>query len=222
MAKCGTWKICRSLLSATAPAKDYGSEVPENYLQRLMQTVEGYEPNEYLPAVTMQFCQNTFDSYALNLQLNVHDGSLDCTAIIGEPPVALHRVAYIFLRDSLNHYLATGGNELPMSEIPRGAYKFEAGSIYGGSDGPNISIGMTTIWMVLINTCHSARVFPLPCLPSNVSPTLQNLTHSATSFSFPIASLTLTRLSHLSCIPFLPSDTFYYSTVVPLLYLISL
>jgi len=75
---------------------------------------------------------------------------LDYTAIIGEPPVSLHRVAYIFLRDSLNQYLA-GGNELPMSEILRGAYswvpppaappevdlhEYEVGSLYDGSDGP--------------------------------------------------------------------------------------
>jgi len=39
------------------------------------------------------------------LQFNINDGSLDYTAVIGEPQVALHRVAYIFLRDSLNNYL---------------------------------------------------------------------------------------------------------------------
>ena len=133
-----------------APARDYGSEVPNNRLQLLMQTVEAYEPNEYLPAYTMLFCQNIFDSHALDLQL-CDDGGLDYTAVIGEPPVSLHRVAYVFLRDSLNEYLA-GGNELPMSAIPRGAYNWvpppevpppevdldenEAGIIYDDSDGP--------------------------------------------------------------------------------------
>jgi len=132
-----------------APAEDYGSMVPVVRLQRLMQTVEAYDPNEYLPAITMQFCQRIFDSHALDLQLR-DDGGLDYTATIGEPPVSLHRVAYVFLRDSLNEYLA-GGNELPMSEIPRGAYnwvpppaappevdlhQYEAGSINGGSNGP--------------------------------------------------------------------------------------
>ena len=114
-----------------------------------MQTVEACDPNEYPPAITMQFCQSIFDSYALDLQIS-DDGGLDYTTIIGEPPASLHRVAYVFLRDSLNMYLACG-DELPMSEIPRGAYDwipppaappevdprhYEAGSIYGGSDGP--------------------------------------------------------------------------------------
>ena len=78
------------------------------------------------------------------------DGGLDYTIVIGEPPVSLHQVAYIFLRDSLSQYIADG-NEPPMSEIPRGAYNWvpppvalsgidlqelEAGSIYNGSDGP--------------------------------------------------------------------------------------
>jgi hypothetical protein len=132
------------------PARNYGSEVPNDRLQRLMQTVEAYEPNEYLPACTMQFCQNILDSHALDLQL-CDDGGLDYTAVIGEPAVLVHRVAYIFLRDSLNHHLLAGGNELPMSEIPRGAYDWlpppaappevdlnedEAGSIYDDSDGP--------------------------------------------------------------------------------------
>ena len=70
-------------------------------LQRLMQTVEAYDPNEYLPAITMQLYQRIFDSHALDLQLR-DDGGLDYTAAIGEPPVSLHRVAYVFLRDSLN------------------------------------------------------------------------------------------------------------------------
>lgn len=132
-----------------APTADYGSVVPENRLQQLLQTVEAYEPNEYLPTATMQFCQNIFDSHALELQIQ-DDGGLDYTIVIGEPPVFLHQVAYIFLRDSLSQHLADG-NELPMSEIPRGAYnwvpppvalpdvdlqEFEAGSIYNGSDGP--------------------------------------------------------------------------------------
>jgi len=97
----------------------------------------------------MQFCQNIFDLHALNLQLG-DDGGLDYTAVIGELPVSLHRVAYNCLRDSLNQYLA-GGNELPMSEIPRGTYnwvpppaappevdlhEYEVGSLYDGSDGP--------------------------------------------------------------------------------------
>jgi len=81
-----------------------------------MQSVEEYQPDEYLPPITMQFCQNIFDSHALDLQLR-DDGGLDYTAVIGEPPVSLYRVAYVFLRDSLNEYLA-GGNGLPMSEIP--------------------------------------------------------------------------------------------------------
>jgi len=82
-----------------------------------MQTVEAYQPDEYLPPITMQFCQNIFNSHALDLQLNINDGSLDYTAVIGEPQVALHRVGYIFLRDCLNNYLSSG-NELSLSEIP--------------------------------------------------------------------------------------------------------
>jgi hypothetical protein len=132
-----------------APAADYGSMVPENRHQQLMQTVEAYNPNEYLPTVTTQFCQRIFDLHAIDLQLQP-DGGLDYTAIIGEPPVALHHVAYILLRDSINQYLASG-NELLMSQIPRGAYnwvppaavppevdlhEYEPGSIYDGSDGP--------------------------------------------------------------------------------------
>ena len=86
--------------------------------------------------------------FGLDLQLNINDGSLYYTAVIGEPQVALHRVAYIFLRDSLNNYLLSSGNELPLSEIPRGAYNWvpppappevdlhDASSIYDGSDGP--------------------------------------------------------------------------------------
>jgi len=132
------------------PARDYGSEVPNNRLQRLLQTVEAYEPNEYLPAVTKQFCQNIFNSYARDLHLQ-KDGNLDYTTVIGKPPVAIHRVAYIFLRDTLIHYLSTG-NELPMCHIPRGAYDWipppavvplevdldeqEPGGIYEGLDGP--------------------------------------------------------------------------------------
>jgi len=131
------------------PARDYGSEVPNNRLQRLLQTVEAYEPNEYLPAVTMQFCQNIFNSRARDLHLQ-KDGNLDYTTVIGEPPVAIHRVTYIFLRDTLNHYLSAG-NELPMCHIPRGPYDWipppavvplevdldeqEPGAIYEGSDG---------------------------------------------------------------------------------------
>jgi len=70
-------------------------------------------------------------------------------AVIREPQVGPHRVTYIFLRDSLNNYLASG-NELPLSEIPRGAYNWvpppaappevdlhDASSIYDGSDGPD-------------------------------------------------------------------------------------
>ena len=87
------------------PARNYGSEVPNNWLQRLLQTVEAYEPNEYLPAVTMQFCQNIFNSRARDLHLQ-KDGNLDYTTVIGEPPVAIHHVAYIFLQDTLNHYLS--------------------------------------------------------------------------------------------------------------------
>jgi hypothetical protein len=71
------------------PARDYGSEVPNNRLQRLLQSVEAYEPNEYLPAITMRFCQDIFDSHALDLHLQ-NDGSLDYTAVIGEPRVAIH------------------------------------------------------------------------------------------------------------------------------------
>jgi hypothetical protein len=97
----------------------------------------------------MQFCQNICDSHALELQLQ-DDGGLDYTIVIREPPVFVHQVAYIFLRDSFSQHLADG-NELPMSEIPRGAYnwmppplalpdvhlqEFEAGSIDNGSDGP--------------------------------------------------------------------------------------
>jgi len=147
-----------------APAKDYGSLVPENRLQRLMQTVEAYQSDEYLPPITMQFCQNIFDSHALDLQLR-DDRGLDYTAVIGEPPVSLHRVAYVFLQDSLNEYLAGGGNELPISEIPRGAYNWvpnlqhypklicmmPAVSVAARMD-LNISIGRTpAIWMVPIN-----------------------------------------------------------------------
>ena len=132
-----------------APTADYGSVVPEDRLQQLLQTVEAYEPNEYLSATTMQFCQNIFDLHRRELQLQAN-GGLDYTTIIGEPPVFLHQVAYIFLRDSLSQHLANG-NELPMSEIPRGAYNwapapvappdvdlqdFEAGTVYNGSDGP--------------------------------------------------------------------------------------
>ena len=132
------------------PARDYGSEVPNNRLQRLLQTVVAYEPNEYLPAVIMQFCHNIFNSRARDLHLQ-KDGNLDYTTVIGEPPVAIHRVAYILIRDTLNHYLSDG-NELPMCHIPRGAYDWipppsvvppevdldeqEPGSIYEGSDGP--------------------------------------------------------------------------------------
>ena len=65
--------------------------------------LEAYEPNEYLPAIAMQFCQNIFDSHALDLHLR-NAGSLDYTTV--ETPVAIHRVTSIFLRDSLNHYLS--------------------------------------------------------------------------------------------------------------------
>jgi len=132
------------------PARDYSSEVLNNQLQRLLQTVEAHEPNEYLPAITMQFCQNIFNSCTRDLHLQ-KDGNLDYTTVIGEPSVAIHCVTYIFLRDTLNHYLSTG-NELPMCHIPRGAYDWisppavvppevdldeqEPGGIYEGSDGP--------------------------------------------------------------------------------------
>ena len=113
-----------------------------------MQTVEAYQPDKYLPPIIMQFCQNIFNSHALDLQFNINDGSLDYTAVIGEPQVALHHVAYIFLRDSLNNYLSSS-NELSLSEIPRGTYNWvpppaappevdlhDASIIYDGSDGP--------------------------------------------------------------------------------------
>ena len=148
-----------------------------------MQTVEACDPNEYPPAITMQFCQSIFDSYALDLQIS-DDGGLDYTTIIGEPPASLHRVAYVFLRDSLNKYLASG-NELPISEIPEVPMtRFlhlqlhprlicvitkPAVSMAARMD-LNISIGTTAIWMVPINTrrpttiSHSHPV-GLPLLP---------------------------------------------------------
>ena len=60
-----------------------------------------------------------FNSAEYILQLG-NDGGLDYTAVIGEPPVPLRRVAYIFHRDSLNQHLA-GGNELPtcVRDTPR-------------------------------------------------------------------------------------------------------
>ena len=50
-----------------------------------MQTVEAYQPDEYLPPATMKFCQNVFISHALDLQLNINNVSLDYTVVIGEP-----------------------------------------------------------------------------------------------------------------------------------------
>jgi hypothetical protein len=70
------------------PESDYGSEIPDNRIQHLLQSVDAYEPNEYLPAVTMRFCRDIFDSHALDLHLQ-NNGSLDYTAVIGEPPVAI-------------------------------------------------------------------------------------------------------------------------------------
>jgi len=111
----------------------------------------------------MQFCQSIFDSHALDLQLGYD--SLDYTAVIGEPLVSLHRIAYVFLLDSLNEYLA-GGNELPMSgypEVPMTGFPHlqhhlrlicvitnPAVAMAARMD-LNISIGMAAIWMVPIN-----------------------------------------------------------------------
>jgi hypothetical protein len=107
-------------LQPPPPASEYGSEVSNNRLQHLLQNLEAYELNEELPTVTGRICQDIFDSHALVLHLQ-NNGSLGSTAVIGEPPVAIHRVAYIFLRDLLHHHLSTS-NQLSMSHIPRGVY----------------------------------------------------------------------------------------------------
>ena len=70
----------------------------------------------------MQFCQRIFDLHTIDLQLQP-DRGLDYTAIIGEPPIALHHVVYILLRNSINQYVASG-NKLFISQIPRGAYNW--------------------------------------------------------------------------------------------------
>jgi len=72
-------------------------------LPRWTQTVEAYHPNEYLPAIAMQFCQIVFDSHALDLQFV--DNGLDYTAVVGEPPVSLHHVTYVCLKIGLRWLL---------------------------------------------------------------------------------------------------------------------
>jgi hypothetical protein len=76
----------------------------------------------------MIFCQSVLNSASAGLRLN-SDGSLDYYGVYqGDPAVPLHRIAYIFLRDALNQYLSVPGNNLPLSEIPRGAYKWSPGA----------------------------------------------------------------------------------------------
>jgi hypothetical protein len=95
----------------------------------------------------MRFCQAVLNSASAELQLN-SDGSLDYKAVYeDDPAVPLHRIAYIFLRDALNGYLSALGNNLPLSQIPRGAYKWSPGAevelsdydedaVYRDNEGP--------------------------------------------------------------------------------------
>jgi len=91
------------------------------------------------------------------------DGGLDYTAVIGELPVSVHRVAYVFLRDSLNEYLAGAMSflcqrypEVPMTGSLHLQHHMKlicaitkpAVSMTAAQMDQNISIGMTAIWMV--------------------------------------------------------------------------